>query len=63
MDNGCFTDVWTEEKWLAALERNVHAVDRCAFACAPDVVHRVFNEEGEMIRALGSGNAIAERSA
>lgn len=37
LDNGCFGDQWSEERWRATLER--YAGDsRCLFAVVPDVV-------------------------
>lgn len=37
LDNGCFSDAWSETKWLATLERFKGHPD-CLFAVVPDVV-------------------------
>lgn len=37
LDNGCFSDQWSPEKWLDTLDRHVN-VPGCLFAVAPDVV-------------------------
>jgi hypothetical protein len=37
LDNGCFSDRWTEQAWLTTLDRYV-GVPRCLFAVVPDVV-------------------------
>lgn len=37
LDNGCFSDRWTEPRWLATLDR-YRATPGCLFAVVPDVV-------------------------
>lgn len=37
-DNGCFTDVWSEDAWWQFLENNAERAESCMFAVAPDVV-------------------------
>jgi hypothetical protein len=37
LDNGCFSDRWTPERWLATLDRHQNAPD-CLYAVVPDVV-------------------------
>ena len=37
LDNGCFSDKWSEPKWLTCLNK-YQGVRDCLFACCPDVV-------------------------
>lgn len=37
LDNGCFSDRWTPQRWLAELEKDA-GVPGCLFAVVPDVV-------------------------
>lgn len=37
LDNGCFADSWTPERWSATLDKHMGA-DGCLFAVVPDVV-------------------------
>lgn len=37
LDNGCFSERWREDKWLATLDRYAD-VPQCLFAVVPDVV-------------------------
>lgn len=37
LDNGCFSDRWTPDRWVATLDRHRHTAG-CLFAVIPDVV-------------------------